>query len=217
MKIRTTESLFDAIDEDLAWRKKELAALKFLINRFALKPRVLNAALRAGIALLYAHWEGFLKTSAEFYLEFISRQGLKNEQLADNLLALSARKSIHELMSSPKVSQGLATVEFFRRKLTESANLPFKDAVHTESNLSSKVLKNISLSVGVEYSLFETKSALIDEKLVHNRNTVAHGQTLNIDASDFEEVFKEVTDMMETWRNELENACVTKRYLHAAP
>ena len=158
-----------------------------------------------------------MKTSAELYLEFIGRQGLANKQLADNFLAISARKAIHDMAESAKVSQGLATVDFFRRKLLETANVPFKDAVHTESNLSSKVLRNISLSVGVDYAHFETKSALIDEKLLDKRNTIAHGQALDIDAEDFDEVFKEVTAMMETWRNEIENACVTKRYLNPTP
>lgn len=52
----------------------------------------------------------------------------------------------------------------------------------------------------------------IDEKLVQKRNHVAHGQFLDFDASDFEDLLDEVTGMMETWRNDIENACVTKRY-----
>lgn len=216
MRIRTTELLLDAIAKDFAWRKKELSTVKFMVDRFELKPRVLSTALRAGIALLYAHWEGFLKTSAELYLEYVAEQNLFNSQLADNLLAISARKAIHSITESSKVSQGLALVEFFRRKLSETATVPYKNTIQTQSNLSSIVLKDISTAIGVNYSLFVTKSALIDERLVANRNNIAHGQTLEIDVADFVAIFQEVTAMMELWRNELENACVTKRFLNVA-
>jgi len=213
MKIRTAENLADAIDADLIWRKKELATLKFAIGRSRTRPRLLNATLRAGVALLYAHWEGFLKASSEFYLEFVSRQGITNLQLADNFLALSARKSMHDMASSSRVSQSIELVDFFRRRMDEPADVPYKDTVKTRSNLNSDVLRDLSISVGVDYSLFATKSTLIDEKLLHKRNNVAHGQFLDMDAKDFEETFSEVTAMLETWRNELENACATKRYL----
>jgi hypothetical protein len=213
MKIRTTENLLDQIDQDFAWRKKELVTLKLIINRYQFKPRLLNTALRAGITLLYAHWEGFLKTSSEFYLEFVSNQGAANHQLSDNFLALVARRPINDMTASSKVDQGLALVDFFRRKLTDVADLPHKDTIKTRSNLSSNVLRDISSTIGVNYSLFQTKSALIDERLLYKRNNVVHGQFLDLDVVDFTEIYNEVTTMMETWRNELDNACVTKRYL----
>jgi hypothetical protein len=212
MKIRTTEQLVDAIDEDLAWRRKELTTLRFVIDRFRMKPRVLNTSLRAGITLLYAHWEGFLKKSSELYVEFVGRQSLPNSQLADNFLAISARTPLHNMLSSPRTTQSMAVVHFFRRKMTDNAVLPSSDSIKTKSNLTSEVLKDIASTVGVKFSLFETKATLIDEKLVHKRNHVAHGQFLDFDASSFEELLDEVTAMMETWRNEIQNACITKRY-----
>jgi hypothetical protein len=139
---------------------------------------------------------------------------LRNSDLADNLLAVVARRAINDLAASAKTGQGIAAVEFFRRRLAEPARMPSKDAIRTRSNLSSEVLRHISMAVGVSYSFFETKAALIDERLVAKRNSIAHGQFLDIDAPDFEDLMTEVTDMMEIWRNEIENACVTKRYTY---
>ncbi len=212
MKMRTSEQLTDAIDEDFAWRKKELTTLKFAIERARTKPRLLNTSLRAGVTLLYAHWEGFLKKSAELYLEYVGRQSVPNSDLTDNFVAISARVPLHSMLSSPRISQSMAVVDFFRRKMTEAAVFPVSDAIKTRSNLSSEVLKEISLTLGVNFTLFETKATLIDEKLVHKRNNIAHGNFLDIGATDFEDLLSEVTSMMETWRNEIENACVTKRY-----
>jgi hypothetical protein len=106
----------------------------------------------------------------------------------------------------------MSVVDFFRRKMTDNAVLPSSDSIKTRSNLSSEVLKDIASTVGVKFSLFETKATLIDEKLVNKRNHVAHGQFLDFDASGFEDLLDGVTAMMETWRNEIQNACITKRY-----
>jgi len=212
MKLRTPEQLSDILDQDLAWRKKEIAAIVVFIHRNKLKPLLLSTALRAGVTLLYAHWEGFLKRSSEFYLEYVSRQNLRNDQLADNFLAIAARKPLSSAGESTKISQALVMVDFFRSKMSDIGVFPSGDSIRTKSNLSSEVLKEIATTIGIDYSLFATKSVLIDERLVYKRNNVAHGQFLDIDLTDFQELQVEISDMMETWRTEIQNACIMKRY-----
>lgn len=72
MKIRTVEILSDKISEDLAWRKKELTDLKYIIDTKSLSLVRKSLLGRCGIAILYAHWEGFIKKSSLRFLEFIS-------------------------------------------------------------------------------------------------------------------------------------------------
>ena len=55
-QLRTPDEFSDAITSDLTWRIREISDLRTAIRRMdaALKPSV----LRAGVPLIYAHWEG---------------------------------------------------------------------------------------------------------------------------------------------------------------
>jgi hypothetical protein len=56
---------------------------------------------------------------------------------------------------------------------------------------------------------------LIDLKLVGRRNHVAHGEDMPINAIDFIEMTDEVVDLMNTFRNLIENSAVTGDYKRA--
>ena len=75
MKIRTIDELQDYIDREMSWRRKELSAIKS--NIFVARKFAKNTALRSGIAILYAHWEGMVKNIAMGYLSYVSNQRLK--------------------------------------------------------------------------------------------------------------------------------------------
>ena len=75
-KIRTVSQLSDKLSEEIAWRKKELIYIKSLIEKNRYKS-VESTLIRSGTALLYAHWEGFIKNAATSYVEFVARQNLK--------------------------------------------------------------------------------------------------------------------------------------------
>ncbi|WP_198013964.1 MAE_28990/MAE_18760 family HEPN-like nuclease [Desulforegula conservatrix] len=51
----------DIITKDLEWREREIAAMRLLIYRPDLTNSQRSALLRAGWAMLYAHYEGFIK------------------------------------------------------------------------------------------------------------------------------------------------------------
>ena len=74
MKIKSKEELIDNLTADLAWRKKELTTL--YNNVETANSKNLPTALRCASVLLYAHWEGFVKNSAESYLTYIKFQKL---------------------------------------------------------------------------------------------------------------------------------------------
>lgn len=66
MKIRTENDLQDAIDSELAWCKRELSAVRS--NIASARKFAKDTAIRAGIALLYAHWEGSIKNAVSLKL-----------------------------------------------------------------------------------------------------------------------------------------------------
>lgn len=70
-KIKTVETLEELLMQDLAWRKKEMFSLKILVEKDEVNEPIL---LRAGIALLCAHFEGFIKRASNCYIGYVAEQ-----------------------------------------------------------------------------------------------------------------------------------------------
>lgn len=210
--IRTVDELIDKIADDLVWRRRELTDLRALVNgeKGALRSKVL---IRASIALLYAHWEGFVKKSGSYYLEFVAAQRVPYNELTANFVALKLKAKFKEMGASGKVASGNALADFFCTELTARSNVPFKNVVDTQSNLSSAVLADILAALGLDASGFETKFKFIDANLVNPRNHVAHGEAITVSMDEYSALHDSVIDLIETFRTEIENASVLKRYV----
>src|ERR1035438_9312893 len=148
MSIRTVEQLVDAVSTEISWRRKELTDLQIMLES-AGDSRTRQAALsRAALALLYAHWEGFVKAVAEFYLEFVCMQRLRNHELSDSLLAVTLRSALQAAEASHRIGAHTDVVRFFRTQMDTRSRLPYKNVIRTESNLSSTVLLEILRTLG---------------------------------------------------------------------
>ncbi|MBU1170502.1 MAG: hypothetical protein KKD44_13145 [Proteobacteria bacterium] len=212
MKIRSSEDLTDRLAQDLIWRKRELSDLKYLITS-AYSHRRVSVLGRSGIALLYAHWEGYIKKSSEFYLEFIRMQRLKNKDLANNFLAIAVNQQFHKVTNTSKYSSYINIVDFFKTKLNDRSIFSHKTVIDTESNLTSKVFKEIISTLGFDYSYYEPLEKLIDSKILGRRNKIAHGETQPIDVSEYLLLHDRIIEMLENYRTLIENAVVLKQYL----
>lgn len=212
MKIKSYEKLQDLIDQDLAWRKKELINLKLLIHSTK------NPTLcRAGIALLSAHFEGYIKIVANYYIVYISSQNIKLSELKTNFVALHSGKLFKPCGESEKTSVYQNAIDSFLQNYLEkqfkvryNAENPI---IKTESNPSSEVVKNIFDSVGLDFAPLETKKKYIDSDLLKNRHGIVHGEKLFIDIKDFDNTYKIILDIMEMFSNKILNAALSKEYL----
>jgi hypothetical protein len=202
--------LQDALDADHAWRVKELANLRLAVRSDASIGQ--TALIRAGVPLLYAHWEGFVKCASISYLRFVSNQKLKYEELSDCFIVFGAKRHLDNLANSKKSEVNIAAVRFFLGSLGQRANLRLASAVNTESNLSSTVFENIALSLGIDPSPYRPRFNLIDESLLDRRNHIAHGEFLDLGADDFRQLSEEVTLLMRCYKNDVLNAASSESY-----
>jgi hypothetical protein len=216
MTIRTLEQLDGALADDLIWRKKELTAFKLLIGATPTFSDRERALLRAYVALLYAHWEGFIKQAGSAYAEYVAFQRLRYEELSLPFVALSSRKLLRAASESSRIEVHLAAVDFLLSRQAEQSSIPYREAIATAGNLSSRVLKEIVLTLGLSYQPFETKANLIDETLLKSRNQLAHGEFLLIDFARYLELSAEVIQMMEEFRTQVSNAAALSRFRRAA-
>jgi hypothetical protein len=216
MSLRTIEQLSDALSDEIIWRKKELTAFRLMVESRSLSEDRKTALLRGAVALLYAHWEGFIKAAGRAYLEFVHFQRLPYRQLARNFVALGARNHLSKASGTTKIQAHLDVVDFFLESLGDRCALPYKEGISTQSNLSSHVLRNIVATLGLDYSEFETKEKLLDELLLRQRNTIAHGEYLITTIEAYLDLYEQILQMMEAFRTQVDNAAALKRFLAPA-
>jgi len=209
MKVRTREQLVDLLDEELGWRKKELTFIKSNVKSNSANYKTF---LRSGILLLYAHWEGFIKNSCEYYLSFVKYQKLNYNELKENFIALGLKNNLIEFEQTNKSTIHCKVVEFLLNKLDQRANIPNENIIKTGSNLNSTILREILTSIGIDYSDFELKSNLIDAVLLKNRNSIAHGQYVVLDDIEFTSLHTDVLWMMDDIKTKLTNAAILEEF-----
>jgi hypothetical protein len=79
------------------------------------------------------------------------------------------------------------------------------------------VLRDIIWTLGLDIAPYETKSKLIDESLVDRRNHIAHGEPLDIGVAEYLVLHDEVMNLLEGFRNQIQNAAATNRFLKKTP
>jgi hypothetical protein len=213
--IRTQAQLQQFMEDEFAWRKKELLGLKSLIIEKIAK-RGNQLYVRAAVTLLYAHWEGFFKKIATAYLEYVSRQRLPHKALKENFTALAISKIAIGFQAKNRMTTCVQVVDFLKNQSETTCEISWKTAINTRSNLNSEVLREIILTLGLDYTRFETKENLIDEVLLKHRNNIAHGQQLGMELDEYFKLQDEIYGLMQDFYNQVENAVVSSSFRNAA-
>lgn len=212
-KIRGISDLQASLDEALSWRIKEIAYVRSNVRKASSFAQA--TYVRAGVPLLYAHWEGFIKRASEAYLEYVASQNLTFDQLANCFVVFGVKGHLNNLIDSRKSSATIEAVNFMRTSGAKVANISLSNAINTGSNLSSSVFANIATSVGVDINKYAAYSNLIDESLLNRRNKIAHGEYLDLDADAFDGLIEEVLVLLRQYKNDIENLASTAAYKSA--
>ena len=216
MNIRTAEQLSDKLATDLAWRKKELSEMKSLIEAKKVPDQRHKVLVRSGVCILYSHWEGFVKLAANSYLEYVISKNLTYQELSSNFLALAMKEKLKKAKETHKPSLYIPVCEFFLSELNKRSILP-KDVISTGSNLSSDILKEITYILGIDFSIYSTKSRVIDTQLLKTRNEIAHGEDSVFDRAEYLEVHREILEMLDIFCTQIENAASQKKFRRDSP
>lgn len=212
MKIRTQEELYDRISDDLVWRRRELVLFNSQLDK--VNAEFSRALLRGSVALLYAHWEGFIKNACHYYLCYLSSCKIPFSQLIPEIAALSLRAKMSEALTAKKIAMRADLIRDIRERSEDHARIPnSRDSVITESNLSYSVLADILTSVGCDVDRYAKYEDLIDDQLVNSRNKIAHGEYANIARTEWQELSSQVLWMMDDIATQLVNAAVERSYL----
>ena len=176
-----------------------------------------SVLVRAGISLLCAHWEGYIRHAANAYIMLISSQKIKVKELKDNFLTLKMKKKISQVSVSKKTSVqqtlvqeiiGIMETDFTIQYIDK----PGKRIINTDSNLNYELFQEILQVLDID-NIYETKRHYIDAMMLKNRNSIVHGEKVFFDKFDFVSLFNQVFEIMESFKGQLIQNADEEKYI----
>lgn len=202
MKIKSKECFLDVIQSERAWRRKELTNLGSLIHK---SREVHNTTLvRAGILLLYSHWEGYIKKVCEAFFHYMNFKAHKYSDLKPNFIAMGIANDFNGNFPQKKFDSYMKSVSFIISDSDKRTfNVDVDSRVDTKSNLSTEVLVDLLNMVGIDTEHFTNNQQYIDSKLLKYRNAIAHGERtdnnpdLSIGEAEYLELYLRVNALLD--------------------
>lgn len=128
MTVRTLAELQNALDANFSWRRIELAAMTTEIERREKSSPgspLARALARSGIALLYAHWEGYTKEACQHYVDFVVMRKLKYGELSDGFALVALQDLLRRAFNSDPFAEA-DLLDAVRRPSVARARIPRK-------------------------------------------------------------------------------------------
>lgn len=165
-------AIIDDISRDLDWREAEIASMRLLLSRRDISSKQVEVLLRAAWALLYAHYEGFIKYCLTLFYEEISARSVKCENLPIPTQIFALAKILKQIRTMPPAEMINEVTNFQSRHLDSFASFP---EVDTDSNLWPETLIALLISADLDSRTVEKNHQKL-ATLVARRNKIAHGQ-----------------------------------------
>lgn len=205
--------LTQTLEEDFVWRRREILALTRLLDNATDEDTRLTL-MRASLTLYYAHWEGFIKSSSQSYLNFVSAKSKRFDRLSDNFVWVMSKKEIDTFYNSKKNAKDHidTMISVINRRLNLDKTL-FMDKINTESNLKERVLDNICSIIGLELDKSKYEINLICNNLLERRNKVAHGAIIEASMAKISLYRNAVLDAMNEFTYDILDLASREAYL----
>ena len=221
IEIKTLSILYDAIEDDYKWRITELS--NFRNSTLSEKNiKVQKAQIRAGVALLYAHWEGFIKHASNLYYEYVRNQSLVVEELNDSFIGILLRGELNLLQTSNKLKDHKTVIKTIIDEKTKKANFSSTVPIKT-ANLKYEVFEDVCILLGINLDEFEQRCKVkydrnikrtIDDDLVGQRNSIAHGEYLSIKLEDYKTLYEIIINgFLYNFKEIVMDCAANKKYL----
>lgn len=165
-------AIIDDISRDLDWREAEIASMRLLLSRRDISSKQVEVLLRAAWALLYAHYEGFIKYCLTLFYAEISARSVKCEDLPNPTQIFALAKVLKQIRTMPPAEMINEVTNFQSRHLDSVASFP---EVDTDSNLWPETLIVLLISADLDSKTVEKNRPKL-ATLVARRNEIAHGQ-----------------------------------------
>lgn len=217
MKIRTKSELQAAIENERSWRRKELTNILFLIQGARAKDK--STLLRAGVLLLYSHWEGFIKKSTQYFFMYLNSKGERYSNLKMNFRSLGILNQFQNDFPYKQFNSYLVTTQFLLNKCKdENFYLDVERHIDTRSNLNLEVVKELSMKLGISSEVFENNGVHIDNRLLKYRNAISHGENTELngeysmDETWYKDLYTRINELMDHFVSVLLNHVELETY-----
>jgi hypothetical protein len=208
----TEEILSDRFDEDLIWRRKELSDMKAAVKGADRQAKAV--LLRALITMCYAHWEGYVRTCAGRYFEYLT---MRRRRYSDFERQVYVNAFLVRIDALHKSRLNLEARCKLVNEIIDGTGSRFTfvnpSLIDTKSNLNTDTVKEICIICSVDFSYFESKRSFLDNFILKRRNAIAHGQIEFIAESEMDNLVEELLMLMEHFRSLLENKVYQKKYV----
>lgn len=215
MNTHSIVELQDALDTELGWRKLELASLKGSVD--SADGLRINFWARAGVALAYAHWEGFIKRAATSYLAFVLKQRQSYKDLHPCFAALGLRKNLNDFSQQRVTATNIEVVKFACEQMNSIAAFNPKQCVELGGNLSSATFGTLLITIGLDSHGYAAKANFIDKELLAVRHRIAHGERESVGREEVLSIIGEVLNLLDSVKRDIEVAASEGKYLRIAP
>jgi hypothetical protein len=202
------------VTEDYTWRVREISDLKQVIRLSG--ESYGSVARKAALALVYAHWEGYVLFVASAYLGYIAMRKLKFATLMPSLQAVRLTGHIQQWQNQrDTIGLRLSIIETIKAMEQDQFRKVPDGAVSTGGNVNFDRFSDICRVMMIDATKSVLDREFLDNEVVGVRNRIAHGDFIVISNECLLKVSDYVLDLMRTFRTDIENCVIAKKYSKA--